>query len=103
MAIRVYKDPEGGEWRVWRVVPDTISFATLDESYREGWLCFERVSGGDRRRLSMARVPAGWDGLADDRLDALRVLAEPAALRAATGTHRAGGTEPDHAPRGKKR
>ncbi len=103
MAIRVYKDPEGGEWRVWRVVPDSISFATLGESYREGWLCFERVSGGDRRRLSMARVPAGWDGLTDDRLDALRTLAEPATLRAATGSQRVAGAGPQDAPRGKKR
>jgi hypothetical protein len=81
MALRTYKDPDGTEWRVWRVVPDAISFSTLDAAYREGWLCFERVDGTDRRRLSMARVPDEWDILDDSRLEALRQAAEPAMRR----------------------
>jgi hypothetical protein len=81
MALRTYKDPEGTEWRVWRVVPDAISFSTLDEPYRDGWLCFERMDGSDRRRLSMTRVPDEWDLLGDDRLEALRRTAEPAMRR----------------------
>jgi hypothetical protein len=86
MALRSYKDADGSEWRVWRVVPDSISFSTLGESYRDGWLCFERVDGSDRRRLSMTHVPDEWDNLADDRLDQLRRSAEPAMRRSvATG------------------
>jgi hypothetical protein len=81
MGLRTYKDPDGAEWRVWRVVPDSISFATLGESYRDGWLCFERVDGSDRRRLSMTHAPTDWDDLADDRLDALCRTAEPAMRR----------------------
>jgi hypothetical protein len=81
MALRTYKDPDGTEWRVWRVVPDAISFSTLDAAYRDGWLCFERVDGTDRRRLSMARVPDEWDILDDSRLEALRQAAEPAMRR----------------------
>ncbi len=78
MALRIYRDTEGGEWRVWRVIPDSISFATLDESYRQGWLCFERVDGSERRRLSMTKVPDGWGDLPDERLDALRQTADVA-------------------------
>jgi hypothetical protein len=81
MALRTYKDPDGTEWRVWRVVPDSINFSTLGEAYRDGWLCFERVDGSDRRRLSMTHAPADWDGLDDSRLDALCRAAEPATRR----------------------
>jgi hypothetical protein len=102
MALRVYRDPDGGEWRVWRVVPDSVSFATLGESYREGWLCFERVNGTDRRRLSMAHVPTDWDGLADDRLDALRRLAEPATLRK-VGVAQGADSDTDDVPRDRGR
>jgi hypothetical protein len=62
-------------------VADSVSFSTLDEPYRDGWLCFERVDGSDRRRLSMSHVPPDWDTLADERLDQLRRLAEPALRR----------------------
>jgi hypothetical protein len=81
MALRTYKDPDGTEWRVWRVVPDSVGFSTLGEAYRDGWLCFERVDGSDRRRLSMAHVPAEWDDLDEGRLEALRRSAEPAMRR----------------------
>jgi hypothetical protein len=83
MALRSYSGSDGEEWRVWRVVPDSISFSTLGESYRDGWLCFERVDGTDRRRLSMTHVPAEWDALTDERLDLLRRTAEPATRRSA--------------------
>jgi hypothetical protein len=81
MALRTYSDGDGGEWRVWRVVPDKISFATLVESYRDCWLCFERVGGRERRRLSMTKVPPAWESLSDEQLDTLRCVAEPATQR----------------------
>lgn len=83
MPLCVYNDREGGEWRVWLVVPASVSVSTLEHSYRQGWLCFERVNGTDRCRLAMPRVPPAWDALPDDRLDMLRRLAEPATRRAA--------------------
>ena len=81
MALRTFRESGGTEWRVWRVVPDSIGFSTLEEAYRDGWLCFERTDGSDRRRLSMARVPDEWDALDDKQLEALRQSAEPAMRR----------------------
>lgn len=83
MALRVYKDVDGADWRVWRVVPDS-GFSSLDESYREGWLCFERADGSDRSRLSMSQAPAEWEALSDYRLDTLRRIAEPATRKSVT-------------------
>ena len=93
MALRTYSDEEGGEWRVWRVAPEAISFATLSETYRHGWLCFERVDGSERRRLSMTEVPAEWDALSDERLDLLRRVAEPGTRRSITGRGAASDTD----------
>ena len=75
MALRVFSTREGDEWRVWSVVPATNAAATLDEEFRGGWLCFEQVNGGERRRLTLTEAPAGWDVLPDDRLDLLRRVA----------------------------
>jgi hypothetical protein len=50
---------------------------TLDEAFRGGWLCFEKVDQGDRCRLTLTEVPAGWDSLSDERLDLLRRVATP--------------------------
>lgn len=92
MALRVYRDPAGDEWRVWRVMPDATSFATLDANYRDGWLCFERMDGTDRRRLSIGLAPAAWETMPESRLDELRLSAEPAVIRtpdaAAAGAHK---------------
>lgn len=87
MALRSYRDPDGGDWRVWRVVADSISFSTLGEAYRDGWLCFERTDGTDRRRLPMTQVPDGWESFSDDRLDQLRRSAEPATRRSPAFEH----------------
>ena len=91
MALRTYNDRDGNGWRAWCVVPDEISFSTLVESYRDGWLCFERVDGSERRRLSMTQVPSAWEALSDDRLDMLRRMAEPATRRPITATRSADG------------
>jgi hypothetical protein len=79
MPLRVYNDLDGDEWRVWLVMP--TGAGVLDASFREGWLCFERTDGTDRRRLSMSRVPAAWDVLHDEGLDLLRRIAEPVGRR----------------------
>ena len=75
MALRTFVDRDGGEWRVWSVTPSAPAAVTLDEAYRGGWLCFERVEGGERCRLTLSEAPAGWDALPDERLDLLRRVA----------------------------
>jgi hypothetical protein len=77
MALRTFADRDGGEWRVWSVTPSAPAAVTLDEAFRGGWLCFERVTGGERSRLTLNEAPAGWDVLPDDRLDLLRRVATP--------------------------
>jgi hypothetical protein len=77
MPLRSFEDREGNEWRVWSVVPQASAAVTLDESYRGGWLCFERIAGGERCRLTLAEAPSGWESLSDDRLDLLRRVATP--------------------------
>jgi hypothetical protein len=79
MALRSFEDREGNEWRVWSVVPAAHAAVTLDEEYRGGWLCFERIDGGDRCRLTLTEAPAAWDSLPDERLDLLRRVALPVA------------------------
>ena len=89
MALRTYTDHNGNEWRVWPVTPSTGA-GTLGVSYQGGWLCFERMDGKDRRRLSLTQVPPAWEALPDDDLDRLRRSAEPAGRRPTD----AGGRDP---------
>ena len=77
MPLRSFEDREGNEWRVWSVVPQSSAAVTLDEVFRGGWLCFERVDHGERCRLTLAEVPAGWEALSGERLDLLRRVATP--------------------------
>ena len=86
MALRVFSTREGEEWRVWSVVPATIAASTLDEAFRGGWLCFEDIKSGERRRLSLTEVPAGWEALPDDRIDLLRRVATPVAAQPLDGS-----------------
>jgi hypothetical protein len=91
MALRTYTDPNGNEWRVWPVTPSTGA-GTLGVSYQGGWLCFERMDGKDRRRLSLTQVPPAWEALPDADLDQMRRAAEPAGRR--SGSAGAGGSDP---------
>jgi hypothetical protein len=75
MPLRTFTDRDGTEWRVWSVIPDPPSAMTLDEEFRAGWLCFERLDGAERRRLALSDVPAAWEALPDQRLDLLRRVA----------------------------
>lgn len=77
MALRVFSTREGEQWRVWSVIPATNAAVTLDEAFRGGWLCFEELNSGERRRLALTEAPAAWDALPDERLDLLRRVAAP--------------------------
>jgi hypothetical protein len=85
MALRTYTDRNGNEWRVWPVTPSTGA-GTLGLSYQGGWLCFERIDGKDRRRLSLTQVPPAWEVLPEDALDQLCRAAEPAGRRGGPGS-----------------
>ena len=49
MPLRTFTDRQGVDWRVWSVTPEPNAAFTLDEEFRAGWLCFERMDGGERR------------------------------------------------------
>jgi len=74
VALRIFTDRDGQQWRVWSVRP-TVSGHSLRPAFREGWLCFERLDGWCRCRLSVEHAPDDWDSLPDDRLDVLREMA----------------------------
>lgn len=80
MALRVYNDCNGDEWRVWDVTP-SAGAETLGISYRAGWLCFERTDGSVRRRLPLAQVPPAWEALPNEHLELLCDQAKPAGVR----------------------
>ncbi|MEO8620341.1 MAG: hypothetical protein ABI625_04685 [bacterium] len=75
MALRTFKDSNGQEWNAWHVWPEGAGIG-VSERYRDGWVCFERVGGGDRCRIPIGDVPAGWENLPDDRLGLLRRISE---------------------------
>jgi hypothetical protein len=93
MALRRYSDRSGRDWNVWNVQPPGPEH--VQESLREGWLCFQCADGGDRYRLPMSEVPHTWEELPAERLDLLRRVA---ALSPSTGPMRrvsAPGQTPD--------
>ena len=79
MPLRTFTDRDGAEWRVWSVVPEPHAALTLDREFRAGWLAFEQMEDGERRRLALTDVPSGWEALPDERLDLLRRVATPSA------------------------
>jgi len=73
MALRTYSDRSGCDWNVWSVQPPASEH--VQETLREGWLCFQRPGGGDRYRLPMSDVPPMWEELPDERLELMRRMA----------------------------
>jgi hypothetical protein len=77
VALRIFADRDGQQWRVWRVQPISRGISVRAE-FREGWLCFEQLDGSCRCRLSVTIAPTDWETLPDDRLDLLRRMAHTA-------------------------
>ncbi len=75
MSLRTFTDRDGERWNAWNVVPGGTS-GGYQERYQEGWVCFERVPGGGRCRLSFKDLPPRWESLPEERLDLLRRVAE---------------------------
>jgi hypothetical protein len=71
LALRVFTDREGCEWQVWSVDPSSF-YKGVRVDLRDGWLCFERVGGGDRCRLALSEAPPAWEQLPSHALDRLR-------------------------------
>jgi len=92
MALRTFSDKDGVRWNAWHVIPSGLGGGSSYPSrFRDGWVCFERLTGGGRCRLPLSEIPDDWESLPDERLDLLRKIAES---NPATGTvemHRRGG------------
>lgn len=81
MASRTFRDPEGGVWQVWQVLPGqqlgarAAAGALLPDDMADGWLTFESAS--EKRRVYP--IPDGWMEYSDDDLWALCRAAVPVA------------------------
>jgi hypothetical protein len=72
MALLTFVDSTGQSWRVWNVErarPPESHTDFLEPEYRSGWLVFESMLTGERRRL--APIPAEWAGRPVDELERL--------------------------------
>ncbi|HET7456365.1 MAG TPA: hypothetical protein VFJ74_01850 [Gemmatimonadaceae bacterium] len=84
-SVRDFVDENRVEWRVWEVIPGQSRASGRAEhhnqlgDYQAGWLAFEAVSTGQRRRLR--DYPANWNALSNDDLE--RLLARADAVRSA--------------------
>ena len=79
MALGRFDDRNGEGWQVWRVVPGSSVLERsgwMEGEYRNGWLCFESLATGERRRL--APVPENWESLPSERLELMCRVASPA-------------------------
>lgn len=81
IGVREFRDADGGEWRVWCVVPTPSEGARplkrVGSEYERGWLAFESLDGTKRRRLPS--YPADWQETPDAELAAMLDRATPVA------------------------
>ena len=73
MTLRTFRGSDGAVWTMWRVRsagPGAVPGTPLE------WVAFQNADGTERRRLF--DLPKQLEELADDRLDLLRRMAEPA-------------------------
>lgn len=77
-SVRDFVDEHHVEWRVWEVIPGRNGAGTHAEhqlgAYQAGWLAFEAIDSGDRRRLR--DYPHDWNRLSNDELESLLARAE---------------------------
>ena len=66
--IREFSDPSGERWRVWAVIPGQATSSSPRNlgDLQNGWLAFESLDTGSKRRL--AEFPEGWMTMSDDEL-----------------------------------
>jgi hypothetical protein len=84
-SVRDFVDAQRVEWRVWEVIPsqphDTAHGSAHGTTnplgdYQSGWLAFEAIASGQRRRLR--DYPRDWNKLSNDELESLLARAEAA-------------------------
>ena len=79
MALREFTDRNGATWRVWDITPEHTHPATRIEDYLQGfldgWLVFECVVSGEKRRLYP--LPARWESASDEDLERICHSADP--------------------------
>ncbi|HEY2853653.1 MAG TPA: hypothetical protein VGJ18_12450 [Gemmatimonadaceae bacterium] len=80
MAVREIVDEKGKAWRVWCILPESIHPVTraedyLADCYQLGWLVFETVTGGEKRRL--CPFPRDWERVDEQVLRSLLGRSEP--------------------------
>lgn len=77
-SVRDFVDEHRVEWRVWEVIPGRNGAGTHAEhqlgAFQAGWLAFEAIASGDRRRLR--DYPHDWNRLSNDELESLLARAE---------------------------
>ncbi|HEX8848853.1 MAG TPA: hypothetical protein VF761_04895 [Gemmatimonadaceae bacterium] len=79
--IREFTDEAGERWRVWAVVPgQAISSSPRNlGDLQNGWLAFESLPSGTKRRL--AEFPSNWMMMSDEELRSLLATAPVAPTR----------------------
>ena len=79
MALRDFTDRSGVLWKAWDITPESVHPVTRLEDYMQGftdgWLVFESVDTGEKRRL--CPIPTNWAELDDMALADLCATAEP--------------------------
>ena len=103
-GVRDFVDAEGRTWHVWEVPPEQLSGrrpGAYAGEYETGWLAFESVDGGERRRLP--RYPRDWRELGPGAIEALCRDAQPVAPRRRRPAPGETGTDTDDASQGDTR
>ena len=73
MPARTLTDRDGATWRVWSTFPRDAR--TCLPGFEHGWLTFESLETGERRRLTP--IPSDWETVSEDRLRLLCRVAQP--------------------------
>ena len=82
-GVREFVDIDGRAWQVWEVPPEQLSARSRPGAYagdfETGWLAFEEIDGGERRR--MPHYPRNWRELGNDEIERLCREARPVTRR----------------------
>ena len=81
-AIREFTDSDGREWRVWAVTPSQSRTSKREANlgeFEDGWLAFETLDEGLRKRLP--HYPQEWRTMPEAKLQELLGLAVEAPTR----------------------
>ena len=97
MAVREFRDEQGRLWRAWDIRPEEIHPPTraedwLADCYVTGWIVFETIGGGEKRRL--CPWPMNWAEADGNRLRQLLAAAEVVPAHRVVEQRRSGPTKP---------